>query len=49
MMYNYKYHMERRVSVMGLFDSLKDFAGSAKNAWNEEQKRIAEKELVAQQ
>ena len=34
---------------MGLFDSLKDFAGSAKNAWNEEQKRIAEKEKVGQQ
>lgn len=34
---------------MGLFDSLKDFAGSAKNAWNEEQKRIAEKERVGQQ
>lgn len=41
--------MEWRESVMGLFDSLKDFAGSAKNAWNEEQKRIAEKERVGQQ
>ena len=49
MVYNYVDFMERRESVMGLFDSLKDFAGSAKNAWNEEQKRIAEKERVGQQ
>lgn len=34
---------------MGLFDNLKDFAGSAKNAWDEEKKRLAEKENAGQQ
>ena len=34
---------------MGLFDNLKDFAGSAKNAWDEEKKRLAEKEKAGQQ
>ena len=34
---------------MGIFDSIKDFAGSAKNAWDDEQKRIAEKQKAAQQ
>ena len=41
--------MERRVYEMGLFDNLKDFAGSAKNAWDEEKKRLAEKENAGQQ
>lgn len=41
--------MERRVCEMGLFDNLKDFAGSAKNAWDEEKKRLAEKENAGQQ
>ena len=34
---------------MGLFDNLKDFAGSAKNAWDEEKKKLAEKEKAGQQ
>jgi len=34
---------------MGIFDSIKDFAGSAKNAWDDEKKRIAEKEKAGQQ
>lgn len=33
---------------MGLFDSLKDFAGSAKSAFDEQKQRIEEKEKAAQ-